>query len=58
MCGLLICVLYLCRAPVEWTDEHDLLLLKEMVLSDVFSFKKGSVSRGDACYSIAEKLNQ
>ena len=29
-----------------------------MVVSDVFSFKKGSVSRGDAWDSIAEKLNQ
>lgn len=29
-----------------------------MIVSDVFSFKKGSVSRGDAWDSIAEKLNQ
>ena len=44
---------------MEWTDEHDLLMLREMVVSDVFSFKKGSgVSRGDAWDSMAEKLNQ
>ena len=43
---------------MEWTDEHDVLMLREMVVSDVFSFKKGSVSRGDAWDSIAEKLNQ
>ena len=43
---------------MERTDEHDVLMLREMVVSDVFSFKKGSVSRGDAWDSIAEKLNQ
>ena len=44
--------------PTEWTDEHHVLMLKEMVVSDIFSFKKGSVSRGDAWDSTAEKLNQ
>ena len=43
---------------MEWTDEHDVLMLREMVVCDVFSFKKGSVSRGDAWDSIAEKLNE
>ena len=32
---------------MEWTDQHDVLMLREMILSDVFSFKKGSVSRGE-----------
>ena len=41
-----------------WTDQHDVLMLREMIVSDVFSFKKGSVSRGSAWDSIAEKLNQ
>ena len=41
---------------MEWTDEHNVLMLREMIVSDVFSFKKGSVSRGDAWDSIAEKL--
>lgn len=59
MCCLLIFVFYaLCIAPMEWTDEHDVLMLREMIVSDVFSFKKGSVGRGDAWDSIAEKLNQ
>ena len=43
---------------MEWTDQHDVLMLREMIVSDVFSFKKGSVSRGNAWDSIAEKLNQ
>ena len=43
---------------MEWTDEHDVLMLREMIVSDVFSFKKGSVGRGDVWGSIAEKLNQ
>ena len=43
---------------MEWTDEHNVLMLREMVVSDVFFFKKGSVSREDAWESVAEKLNQ
>ena len=43
---------------MEWTDEHDVLMLREMIVSDLFSFKKGSVGRGDAWDFIAEKLNQ
>ena len=54
-----ICVvLYFMRAPTEWTDEQDVSMLREMIVSDVFSFKKGSVGRGDGWDSIAEKLNQ
>ncbi|KAJ7337859.1 hypothetical protein OS493_008017 [Desmophyllum pertusum] len=37
-------------APMEWTEEHDVLMLRKMM--------KGSVSRGVAWDSIAEKLNQ
>ena len=43
---------------MEWTDELDVFMLREMVVRDVFSFKKGSVIRGDASDSKAEKLNQ
>lgn len=43
---------------MEWADEHDVLMLREMVVSDIFSFKKGSISRGDAWESVAEKLNE
>ena len=58
MCCLLIPFLFytLCGAPLEWTGEHDVLMLREMVVNDVFSFMKGSVSRGDARDSIAGKL--
>lgn len=37
---------------MEWTDEHDALMIREMVVSDIFSFEKGSVSRGDELDSI------
>ena len=43
---------------MERTDGHDALMLRKMVVSDVFSLKKGSVSRGDEWDSIAEKLNE
>ena len=48
----------LCRAPMEWTNEHDVLMLREMVVSGVFFYKKGRVSWGDVGDSIAETLNQ
>ena len=43
---------------MEWTDQHNVLILREMIVSDIFSFKLGSVSQGNAWDSIAEKLNQ
>lgn len=43
---------------MEWTAEHNVLMLRETVVNDIFSFKKGSVSRGDAWESVAEKLNE
>ena len=35
------------KQPVmEWTDDHDILLLREMIASELFQFKKGSPDRG------------
>ena len=31
---------------MEWTDDHDILLLREMIASELFQFKKGSPDRG------------
>ena len=43
---------------MEWTEDHDVLLPRVILASDLFSFKKGSVARGERCESIAEKLNE
>ena len=43
---------------MEWTEDHDVILLREILASDLFSFKKGSVVRGERWESITEKLNQ
>jgi len=43
---------------IEWTEDHDVILLREILASDLFSFKKGSVVRGERWESITEKLNQ
>ncbi|CAH3141207.1 unnamed protein product [Porites lobata] len=43
---------------MKWTEDHDVLLLREILASDLFSFKKGSVARGERWESIAEKLNE
>ena len=48
---------YFVFRTMEWTEDHDVLLLREILASDLFSFKKGSVARGERWESIAETLN-
>ena len=43
---------------MEWTDDHDILLLREMIASESFQFKKGSPDRGKIWESIQERLNK
>ena len=43
---------------MEWIDEHDILLLREMIASESFQFKKGSPDRGKIWESIHERLNK
>ena len=43
---------------MEWTDVHDILLLREMIASELFQFKKGSPDRGKIWESIQERLNK
>lgn len=43
---------------MEWTEEHDILLMREMMVSDLFLQKKGSPSRGLIWESILENLNK
>lgn len=49
---------YFAFRAMEWTEDHDVILLREILASDLFSFKKGSVARGERWESITEKLNQ
>ena len=32
---------------MEWTEDHDVLLIREILVSDLLLFKKGSVARGE-----------
>ena len=43
---------------MEWTDDHDILLLREMIATELFQFKKGSPDRGKIWESIHERLNK
>ena len=43
---------------VEWTDEHDILLLREIIASELFQFKKGSPDRGKIWETIHERSNK
>ena len=42
---------------MEWTDEHDVLFLREMIASDLFTHKKGSPDRGKVWEGIVDRLN-
>ena len=47
------------KQPVmEWTDEHNILLLCEMIARELFQFKKGSPDHGKIWKSIQERLNK
>nr|XP_058955422.1 uncharacterized protein LOC131782701 [Pocillopora verrucosa] len=43
---------------MEWTDDHDILLLREIIASELLQFKKGSPDRGKIWESIQERLNK
>lgn len=43
---------------MEWTDDHDILLLRQMIASKLFQYKKGSPDRGKIWESIQERLNK
>ena len=45
---------------MEWSEENDIILLREMISREIFSFKKGSPDRGKTWESILRnsQLNQ
>ena len=42
---------------MRWTKDHDLILLKEILLFELYSQKRGSPERGRVWEQIAESLN-
>lgn len=42
---------------MEWTERHDLILAREILVSEPFRFKKGSVDKGKVWSAIGEALN-
>ena len=43
---------------MEWSEEHDVLFLREMLAGNVFGTKKGSPTRGMAWEAIVDSLNE
>ena len=43
---------------MEWTDDHDIILLREILATELFQFKKGSPDRGKVWESIQDRLNK
>ena len=46
------------QPAIKWTDEHDILLLREMIACELFLFKKGSPDHGKIWESIHARLNK
>ena len=44
--------------PMEWSEEHDVLFLREMLARNIFGAKKGSPARGLAWEAIVDSLNE
>lgn len=42
---------------MEWTEKHDVLLCREILLTEPYRYKKGSVDKGKAWSTIADTLN-
>ena len=45
------------RSEMEWKEEHDVLLCREILVSQPFKFKERTVERGKIWYEIANRLN-
>lgn len=43
---------------MEWIDDYDIFLLCEMIVSELFQFKKGSLDCGKIWELIQERLNK
>lgn len=43
---------------MEWKPEHNVIFLREVFASDLFSTRKGSTERGKIWSQIAERLNE
>ena len=48
---------FFCRAPFVWTDAHDELLVREILVIEPYKCKRGSAKRGDAWTEISDVLN-
>ena len=43
---------------MEWTEEHDIQLARELLLSEPFRFKPRSVERGKVWQEVTNRLNE
>ena len=42
---------------MKWTEKHDVVLCREVLVVEPFKFKKGSVEKGKVWTEIAASLN-
>ena len=46
-----------CRSPMIWNEEREVLLCREIMLTEPYQFKKGSKERGDSWSKLAVNLS-
>lgn len=56
-CSVFYFPFFLIRSPFEWSEQHDDLLLREVLVVEPFKYKPGSPRRGQAWTQIADILN-
>ena len=47
-----------CSRPMEWSEEHDALFLREMLVRNIFGTKKRSPTRELAWEATVDSLNE
>jgi len=49
--------MFIFRATMHWTDETDVIVMREMAARGVFDYKSGSRERGNAWQEVATAVN-
>ena len=53
----ILCFVYIFRKAMHWSDEHNIMLVRECLLYEPWKYKQGSVERGQIWKRISEALN-
>ena len=49
--------IFIISVPMRWTEEHDIVLFREVLIAQPYQYRAKSAERGSAWTSIANELN-